>query len=207
MKLMLFLKLVDKLVQISTDLQDSRNTSYDSYNNYNNPLEMSSGVKFTVVMDSTRTQLEVLVDTGYHMLVNLYYWQEIHSTLRNDEYLKICTDLPSFYNNNVYRETDRVLYKAPNTFPVLPYDQCFDEDVLEPLMFQLLTKYTENEVQSMVAVRYLCPYLTPAERNAKEYFPVIGLDFRALSFLSDQDVLELIDYIDEVKNVICTTEI
>lgn len=203
MKLMLFLKLVDTLVLISNELQESRDTSYGSYA----PQQLSTGLKFTVSMNSTRTQLEVLVDTGYNMLVNVYYWQEMHSTLRNDEYLKVCTDLPSFYNNHVYREMDRVLFKAPNTFPVLPYDQCFDEDVLEPLMFQLLTKYTENEVQSMVAVRYLCPRLTDAERNAKEYFPVIGLDFRALSFLSEQDVLELIDYIKEITDGICSTEV
>lgn len=203
MKLMLFLKLVDKLVQISNELQDSRDTSYGSYA----PQQLSTGLKFTISMNSTRTQLEVLVDTGYNMLVNLYYWQEVHSTLRNDNYLKICTYLPSFYNNNIHREMDRVLFKAPNTFPVLPYEQCFDEDVLEPLMFQLLTKYTENEVQSMVAVRYLCPRLTDAERDAIEHFPVIGLDFRALSFLSEQDILELIDYIDEVTDVRSTTSI
>ena len=203
MKLMEFLKLVDRLVQITNTLQGT-DLSYDSYDS---TLELNSGLKFRLSMNSTRTQLQVLVGTGYHMLVNLYYWSEMNSTLRNDNYLKVSTALPSFYNNYIHREKDRVLFKAPNTFPVLPYDQCFDEDVLQPLMFQLSTIYTENEVQSMVAVRYLCPALTDAERQAKKYFPVIGLDLWALSFLSEEDVLEFIEYTDEVNGVLQHTEI
>lgn len=202
MKLMTFLKLVDKIVLINYELLHNKNKSYDKTSNV-----LSTGLKFNVSIDFARAQLEVLVGTGYHRLVNLYYWSEMDNSLRNDNYLKVCTNLPSFFSNKIHREKDGVLFMAANTFPVLPHGQCFDEDVLEPLMFQLMTMYTENEVQSMVAVRYLCPDLTSAEREAKKHFPLLGLDLTALSFLSEEEILELIDYIDGVFDVASTTNV
>lgn len=199
MKLMTFLELVKEMMLMYEEVQDTSIVYEQS-----TCLELSSGVRYILEVNEERVNLEVLVDTGFQRLVNANRWQEVRSTLRNDNYLRISTAFNNVLPHGIYRETDSVLYKAPNTFPQLPYDQCFDEDVLEPLMFQLLTKYTENEVQSMVAVRYLCPYLTDAER-AELMNPLVSLDLWALSFLSEQDVEELRDYIKEVHDYVTRT--
>ncbi len=201
MKLITFLESVKELVEIFNKVQDTDITYTQKVS-----LSLSSGVRYMIEIDSTRINVEVLVDTGFHRLINIASWQVLISTLRNDNYLRISTEYNNILNQPIYRETDRVLYKAPNTFPQLPRDQCFDEDVLEPLMFQLMTRYTENEVQSMVAVRYLCQYLI-AHQGAEMVNPLVSLDFRALSFLSEQDVEELKGYIQEVCDVTSTTNV
>lgn len=201
MKIITFLESVKELIQIFNEVQDT-----DITYRQKTSLSLSSGVRYMIEINSTRINVEVLVDTGYQRLINTNTWQEVRSTLRNDNYLMISTAYNNVLNHQIYRETDGVLYKAPNTFPQLPYDQCFDEDVLEPLMFQLMTKYTENEVQSMIAVRYLCPYLT-VEQRAEIVNPLVSLDLWALSFLSEQDVEELKGYIQEVCDVLRNSEV
>lgn len=186
MKLIAFLDIVKNLVQIFKDIQVT-NIEYDRQVT----KTLSSGIKYIFEIDQERINLEVLVSVGFHRIININNWQGYGfiTSLRNDSELIINTKYAK-NNYGIHRETYKkkgIKSVDSDTVPQLPFNQCFDEDVLEPLMFQLLTKYTINEVQSMIAVSYLCQDI----EMCYELLPMISLDLTALSFLSEDDIMEL----------------
>lgn len=119
----------------------------------------------------------------------------IYSTLRDDYLLTIQTRYNSF--GDIVRESSKEVYKARNSFPSLPYTASpkLSYDELESMEFQLLTKYTQNEVNSII-LEYLY------YGNHGPNHPRLQINFNMYDLLSEDDLNHLIH---TLKEFLCQT--
>ncbi len=83
------------------------------------------------------------------------------------------------------------------TYPVLPADTSLESDIIDPIIFQNLTRYTMNEVLTQLIALQIYPYrMTEYERDQKGFFSTMKLDYRVLDILSTEEILELIEVIE-----------
>lgn len=82
--------------------------------------------------------------------------------------------------------------KMAQTYPLLPKNQSLEEDIIEPIIFQNLTRYTMNEVLTQIIALMIFPInLTEYERDEKEFFCTMKLDYRVMDLLSEEEIDEL----------------
>lgn len=120
----------------------------------------------------------------------------LNSTLRDDYNFTIQTRYNTF--RDIVRENSAQLYKARNSFPSLPYspDERLSHDELESMEFQLLTKYTQNEVNAMI--------LEHLYRNYSPDHPRVQINFNVYDILSEDDLRHLIHVL---KELLCQTTV
>jgi len=118
----------------------------------------------------------------------------LNSTLRDDYSFTIQSRYNTF--GDIVRESTKELYKARNSFPSLPYSpsERLSYDELESMEFQLLTKYTQNEVNAMM-LEYLY-------RDYSSEHPRVQINFNMYDILSEDDLKNLIQIL---KEFLCKT--
>lgn len=118
--------------------------------------------------------LDVLQEAPYNDLINML-WGDHFFRYNYNSPLHPC----------IYR-MGRKLNKSANTFDTISTVLPEDEDVLEPIIFQKMTQYSTNEVQSMVIENVL------REERAKHYYYKGSEKKYGLSYSVDFDVLDMI---------------
>ena len=81
-------------------------------------------------------------------------------------------------------------------YPLLPATQSLEPDEIDSVIFQNLTKYTINEVNTQLYALALYPKRsewTAKDIDDKGFFPTISIDYRVLDLLSPEDLLEIIE--------------
>jgi len=141
---------------------------------------------------SASTALYVITYTEFISLQD--FSAPLNSTLRDDYNFTIQTRYNTF--RDIVRESSAQLYMARNSFPSLPYspDERLSHDELESMEFQLLTKYTQNEVNAMM-LEYLY-------RNYSPEHPRVQINFNVYDILSEDDLRHLIHVL---KELLCQT--
>lgn len=91
-----------------------------------------------------------------------------------------------------------VRHTIGNSFPLLPFER-FTLDDLEAMEFQLLTQYTQNEVNSMLLYNRYSTGEVFAEKH-----PSVRIDFKVYDILSEDDLKYLIKVL---KDFLCTTTV
>ncbi|AFC21498.1 hypothetical protein GAP32_050 [Cronobacter phage vB_CsaM_GAP32] len=181
MKLKIFLELYKIFEEIY------RNVKNNSHIRFHRLGRLSTGREFVISADRVYVYMEL--QDGNSMLDFIKITDsdgtQIHSTLRDDRLFRYPTKYATTLRHGIYRESSGVLFKAPNTFPFLN-NVPMDEDVLEPLMFQLSTKYTINEVNAMVLANAF-----EEIHKGRYHQPGISIDFNSFDMLTDEELLEL----------------
>jgi uncharacterized small protein (DUF1192 family) len=97
--------------------------------------------------------------------------------------------------------TDRLDMMA-QTYPALSVDTSLEPDIIDPIIFQNLTLYTMNEVQTqLIALQIHQLNLIAEEKEQKGFRSTMKLDYRVLDLLSPEELLELIQIVgDEIES-------
>lgn len=99
-------------------------------------------------------------------------------------------------SRGIRRASTRRLDMMAQTYPVLPADTSFEPDIIDPIIFQNLTRYTMNEVLTQLITVQIYPHrMTEFERDEKGFFSTMKLDYRVLDLLSEEEIEEMIQYI------------
>lgn len=107
------------------------------------------------------------------------------------------TRWPYFHlRNGIRRAQTGRLDMMAKMYPLLPAGTSFESDIIDPIIFQNLTIYTMNEVLTQLIAAQVYPInMTEVERDEKGFFSTMKLDYRVLDLLSEEEIDEMIQYI------------
>lgn len=178
MKIILLAKLVKVLKNVYDNATDMfMNTAQDGI------LQTPSGLSYRLFCTKQSACIHMV---GLSELLSFQHFSmPLDTMLRDDHKLTIQTRYNIF--KDIIRESSTELYKARNSFPVLPPSR-LTHDELEAIEFQLLTRYTQNEVNSMILY-----HLYSTEYNNTH--PRCAIDFNVYDILSEEDLEHLINVV------------
>lgn len=145
---------------------------------------------FRIFTESSSIALYVITYTEFISFQD--FSSPLNSTLWDDYRLTIQTRYRTF--NDIVRERSDDLFKARNSFPLIQ-QELLSVDELEAMEFQLLTKYTQNEVNSMILHHVYAS-------STDDMHPRVIVDFNMYDLLSEDDLKNLIQLL---KEFLCKT--
>lgn len=129
--------------------------------------------------------IDTLKEAPYNDLINIL-WEDNFFRYSYNSPLHPC----------IYRMKKKELKKAADTFETISTVLPEDEDVLEPIMFQKMTQYSTNEVQSMIIESTLreerAKHFYYNDANQKAYGLSYGIDFSVLDLILEEDIEQII---------------
>lgn len=193
MKILLLAELVIAMKELRYSLNNTFTVDKDD-----RTKSTPSNKEYRFFNDTVGTSLYFI---GYEELITFQDFSvPLNSTLRDDYKFTIQTRYGLI--RDIVRESSEELYKARNSFPLLPSSQLSDDD-LESMEFQLLTQYTQNEVNSKILYHVYCNSCNSVYSNdLNDTHPRVQVDFRVYDILSEDDLEHLIQM---VRGFLCKT--
>lgn len=100
-------------------------------------------------------------------------------------------------SRGIRRASSGRLDKMAQTYPVLEADTSLEPDIIDPIIFQNLTRYTMNEVLTQLIALQIHPHKKLGyKKDEKDFFCTMKLDYSVLDILSTKDILELIEVLE-----------
>lgn len=196
MKLLSTINLLKEIMKLHSLCEDIRNTDLSfQAEHYMDKFYLPTGFSAQICIGYS-TAIRIYSSTNHVNLLDC-----THEAPYNDLLNMLWEDNFFRYNYNsplhpcIYRMGKNKLRMSADTFPAISTILPEEEDVIEPILFQKMTQYSTNEVQSMILESIL-----RLERG-KYYFYNSGEKKYGLSYGIDYGVLDIISK-DDIDSII-----
>lgn len=163
---------------------------------------LSTGVEYRISINSSIAYI-TMYGTEFERFNEFLYFesrslQSITPEIWDDEIAIFPTQWPyEILSQGIRRVSTGRLDMMARTYPLLPSDTSLESDIIDPIIFQNLTRYTMNEVLTQLIALQVFPHsLTEYERDEKGFFCKMQIDYRVMDILSENEILELIEIIE-----------
>ncbi|SOK58307.1 hypothetical protein [Yersinia phage fHe-Yen9-04] len=198
MKLLKFIDVCKSLLE----LHSLRTSNTSIVMNYDR-IQLSTGNEYRVLSGgamATRLEFYLSEYRSDATLVQVSRQMDLHIKLRDDHYFLMNED--NLLQFGILKETTGVLNMMAVYLPFIDNNVPHDQDTLEALEFQYLTKYSINEVQAMIVYHILNGYRKdyPAHTLTSKYNPSLVINFKVLDECTEEELDEINNKIREQIN-------
>lgn len=168
--------------------------------------QLSTGKNYRTSVNSSIAYIEML-DKEFEGCTEFLYYDANNEPFQPEIWDDVRAIFPTRWpytwvmSRGIRRASLGRLDKMAQTYPALEADTSLEPDIIDPIIFQNLTRYTMNEVLTQLIALQIYPHkMTEYERDEKGFFCTMKLDYRVLDILSTEEILELIEVIEtEIK--------
>lgn len=163
--------------------------------------QLSTGTNYRISVNPSIAYIEML-DKPFEGCTEFLYFDANTEPFTPEIWDDVRAIFPTRYpywmaSRGIRRASTGRLDMMAQTYPVLPADTSLESDIIDPIIFQNLTRYTMNEVLTQLIAVQIYPHrMTEFERDEKGFFSTMKLDYRVLDILSTEEILELIEVIE-----------
>lgn len=162
--------------------------------------QLSTGTNYRISVNSNISYIEILDKAfeGYQEF--LYYDSNTSRPFTPEIWDDVRAIFPTRYimeDRGIRRACTGRLDMMAQTYPLLPVDTSFESDIIDPIIFQNLTKYTMNEVLTQLISLHFYSTNEYNRRDDKLFYSTMKLDYRGLDILTSEEILELIQFIEQ----------
>lgn len=164
--------------------------------------QLSTGKNYRTSVNSSIAYIEML-DKAFEGCTEFLYFDANTEPYQPEIWDDVRAIFPTrwpytwWQSRGIRRASLSRLDKMAQTYPVLKAGTSLESDIIDPIIFQNLTRYTMNEVLTQLIALQVYPHnMTEYERDQKGFFCTMKLDYRVLDILSEEEILELIEVIE-----------